>query len=503
MRSKRLLINIITNLLLEAIIVIHGFIIPKIIISSFGSDVNGLVASITQFLAYISLLEAGFGPVVKAMLYKPIALKQKETIKKILKSAERFFRRIAVIFLIYMAVLCIVYPSIANSDFDRFYTVSLIAIIGISTFSEYFFGMTYKMFLQAKQKQFVISIIQICTYIVSIVVVILLAKCGAGVHVIKLASGLIFVFRPIIQNYYVKKKYAIDLRNTGTIKIKQKWDGLAQHVAWVIHSNTDIVVLTLFSTLEEVSVYSVYYLVIKGVKSLTQAFANGVDSTFGDMIAKDEKTNLNKKFSVYELIYGTVSTVVFSVTIVLITSFVALYTNNVSDANYVRPLFGVLLTVGEFVWIIRQPYNNLIKAAGKFKETRIGAWIECIANIVISIALVNWLGLIGVAIGTLIAMTIRTCEFIYFSNKHILKRPVRKSVIKVTVQLIEMAVIVFIGVKLSMTVANDYLNFFGNCVIMFSIALVLVLIINICFFRKEATDLLKLSRNILNRKKKE
>ena len=48
--------NIITSLLLRIITIICGFIIPKIIISNYGSNVNGLVSSISQFLGYIVLL---------------------------------------------------------------------------------------------------------------------------------------------------------------------------------------------------------------------------------------------------------------------------------------------------------------------------------------------------------------------------------------------------------------------------------------------------------------
>ena len=101
MRSKKAIYNIITNLVLQLIIVIYGFVVPKIIIQTFGSGVNGLVSSITQFLAYITLLESGVGPVVKAALYKPIAKKDNKTIANILKTSERFFKRIY-IYLLYI-----------------------------------------------------------------------------------------------------------------------------------------------------------------------------------------------------------------------------------------------------------------------------------------------------------------------------------------------------------------------------------------------------------------
>jgi len=101
-RTKKALINVVTNLLLELIVVIYGFVVPKLIIQSFGSSVNGLVTSITQFLGYITLLESGFGPVVKSILYKPIANKDQKEIANILKASEKFFRTISLFFIAYI-----------------------------------------------------------------------------------------------------------------------------------------------------------------------------------------------------------------------------------------------------------------------------------------------------------------------------------------------------------------------------------------------------------------
>ena len=161
MRSKKAIYNVLTNLLLQLISIVYGFIVPKIIISNFGSNVNGLISSITQFLAYITLLESGFGPVVKSILYKPIASKDKNTIAKILKASEKFFKTISYIFIGYIIILSLIYSTLINNDYEFIYTFSLIIIISISTFAEYYFGMTYRLYLQAEQKAYIISLIQI------------------------------------------------------------------------------------------------------------------------------------------------------------------------------------------------------------------------------------------------------------------------------------------------------------------------------------------------------
>jgi len=496
MRSRSALYNIISNLFLQVIVVIYGFIIPKIIIENFGSNVNGLVTSITQFLAYISLLEAGVGPVVKSLLYKPIVNKNKESIQNILRAAEKFFRTIAIIFLIYLVVLCIVYPIIVASEFEFIYTLSLILIISISTFAEYFFGMTYRLYLQADQKNYVISLVQIITYIFNILFIVLFVKLGFSIQLVKLISGLIFIIRPILLNIYIKKNYNINLNEAdNNYKLSGKWEGLAQHIAAVIHNNTDVVILTFFSTLIEVSVYSIYSIITRGIKSIVEAFTSGIDSLFGNMLANGEMENLNNKFSLYETVFFTIITIIYICSFILILPFINIYIGNVENVNYIRPVFAILLLSAEFMWSIRLPYSNVIISAGHFKETRIGAWIEALSNLLISLILVFKFGIIGVAIGTLIAMIIRTMEFIYHTNKYILNRSLLVSVKKITIIFIEVILILTIINYLPTISINFYYEWFLYALFIFTISTIGVVFINYLFLRKDFNELIILLKN--------
>lgn len=502
MRSKKAILNIITSLLLQVVVLICGFIVPKLIITKFGSNVNGLISSITQFLAYITLLEAGFGPVVKAALYKPIASKNKKQIENILKASEKFFRVIALIFIAYLIVLSITYPAIVSSQFAYMYTLSLVLIISISTLAEYYFGMTYKLYLQAEQKTYITSIIQMVGYILNTLAIIVLVKCNASIQVVKLVSSIIFVLRPIVQNIYVRKKYNINLKDADKdYQLKQKWDGLAQHIAAVIHNNTDITILTFFTQITEVSVYSVYYLVVKGIKSIIQAFTGGIDASFGDMIAKGEKEQLNKSFKTYELFYYTITTIAYTSTIILIVPFIAVYTFGITDANYIRPLFAILLVLSEFVWAIRLPYSSITLAAGHFKETRKGAWVEAISNITISLIFVWKYGIVGVAIGTLVAMLIRTVEFVYHTNKYILERKQSESTIRFGIIAIQLIVVALLSKLLPTYEFTNYLIWIKYACMVLILTLIVVLPINIIVYKKDVKDLLDIIKRNVSRKK--
>lgn len=494
MRRENTIKNIISSVALQLITIICGFIIPKLIINSFGSNVNGLIHSITQFLAYITLIESGFGPVVLSILYKPIANKDKVTIEIILKTTEKFFRKIAYIFIVYILILCIVFPTIVSNEFDRLFTLSLIIIIAVSIFAEYYFGMAYKLYIYAEQKKYIISNIQIGTVILNTIATILLIHFGANIQVVKLVSCFIFVLRPIIQNIYVKKKYNLNLKDAkDDYKIGKKWEGLAQHLAFVVHKNTDIVILTICCSLADISVYSVYLIIINAVKNVARSFIDGIEATIGDMLAKGEK--LNKSFNFFEGYYIIIATILFISTIFLIVPFISIYTKGITDVDYLRPTFAVLMVLAEFIWAIRQPYHILINAAGHFRQTRTGAWVEAISNIVISFILVWHFGLVGVAIGTLFAMTIRMIEFMYYTSKYILDRNIWYTFKRLLVIAFEFLAIFFILNVIPQIHITNYLTWIMQAIVVVIISSMVVITTDCIVYKESIKDILKIIKN--------
>ena len=65
------------------------------------------------------------------------------------------------------------------------------------------------------------------------------------------------------------------------------------------------------------------------------------------------------------------------------------------------------MVLASFIYIIRLPFQNIVIAAGKFKETNAASFGEAGINIVISIICVQFFGIVGVAIGTCVAVTFR------------------------------------------------------------------------------------------------
>ncbi|WP_418747605.1 polysaccharide biosynthesis C-terminal domain-containing protein [Frisingicoccus sp.] len=489
-RQRKLMLNSITSFLNQIITLVCGFILPKMILSSFGSSINGLVTSINQFLNVITFLDLGVGAVVTSELYRPLAEKDSDKISAIFVAAQSFFRKIALIFIVYISVLLFVYPTYVTADYGFWFVSSLILSISITLFSQYYFGIVYQLLLNADQSTYIVMVVQSVTLVINTIASIVLIKVGMSIQIVKLSTSVIFLARPIILGAYVKRKYQINRRiqYTGN-PIKQKWNGLAQHAASVVLNNTDTIVLTMFSTLENVSVYGVYNLVVNGMRTLCSSFTAGISALFGNMIARNENELLNQTFDHFEWLIHTAITLLFTICAILIVPFVQVYTLGIEDANYIAPLFGVMIVLAQGIYCIRLPYNMMVLAAGHYKETQLSSIIEMMINIVISIIMVNKYGLVGVAIGTLAAMLYRTIYLAWYLSHNIINRKIILFIKHVLIDLLSIICIVFATRWICLGVLS-YFNWIIMAIKVGIISLVISLLINIIFYRDNTIQMI-------------
>ena len=405
MRKKKLTLNTFSSFAMQIFTVIYGLILPRLIILQFGSDVNGLINSIKQFLSVVSFLELGMGAVVQSALYKPLNDKDGVTVSKILKSSQRFFSVIGKILIIYVFLLIIVFPLFVKQAFSWTYIAMLIVALSMAQFSQYLFGITDSLLLTADQTGYIQYFSHIIAIIINTVLSIVLIKCGAGIHLIQFSISAVYLIRPILIRLYINHHYLIDRKITyDEDPLKQKWNGFAQHMAYFILDGTDIIVLTLFSSLSTVSVYSAYQMVIMGIKQLFISASYGFQSLAGQLWAAEDKEKLNRTLNLMENLYHVLVAFVFGCSSVLIVPFVMVYTSGVNDANYNQPIFAVLNLIAYALYCTNSPNHIMILAAGHYKQTQWYFVASATINLVLSIILVHFYGLIGVAIGTLAAL---------------------------------------------------------------------------------------------------
>lgn len=421
--KKKLLLNSTTSLIYQIVYIVYGFITPRLILNTYGSEVNGLISSLSQFLSVIALSEFGMTAVVQSSLYKPLSRNDDIEISRVLTSSSRFFRKIGFVYIIYVFILCMVYPIVVSTPFDAIYITKMILILCMTSLFQYLVGMSYLQLLIADQHAYVYQIANTISILISIVVCILLTKFHCSVHLLKLSLSILLLISPICSIIYVKLKF----RNVNTHTnydvepIGQKWNGMAHHLSSYIYSSTDVLVLSLFSTLSNVSIYTIYNIVLNGLYKLCAMFDNAVKPVLGSLWAMEDKNKLAHYFRFYEWAIHNLSIIIFGCTAVLIVPFVKIYTLQLDDkAMYVVPTFALLLTLATMFQNIKNIYHNLIQSTGLFRQTQVCYIATALINVFLSLLSVKNYGLIGVAIGTLGAVVFQIVWLICFVRRNVI-----------------------------------------------------------------------------------
>ena len=473
-KSQKLKANIIFSLLLQIAVFVSGIILPRLYIGTYGSKVNGLISSIQQFLGFISLGEMGIGAVIQFNLYKPLASKDWANVSNIISAADRFFNKLLKAIIVYVTILALLLPFKTLDEFEYLYTASLVIAISFSYIMQYYFGMTYRQLLDADQLSYVRIIPQIIQILINVIVCSLMIRAKVDVRFVKFTTSILYSIQPIFMFVYAKIHYPFVTKKKEIVgePIKQKWNGLTQHLATVVLKDTDVVVLTLFSTLENVSIYAVYNLVINGIEVMIESVLNNFTAVFGELIAREKYDELNAKFNMFETLYHTALTIIFFCIGRLIVPFVSVYTKGITDANYSMPVFAIVLTLAQGLYCARLPYHILIKAAGHYKQTQMSAIIEALINISVSIASVRYFGLVGVAFGTAMAMLYRSIYYWIYLSRFILQRSLSKTIRRYGTDMGVM-VICYCATKMFTLKKQTYISWFILGIIVFSITTVI------------------------------
>lgn len=496
MQNTILFYNSISPLIYQVTTIICGFILPRLILSHFGTEINGLVNSISQFLGVISFLELGVGAVVQSSLYKPLADNDNINVSKVIASADKFFRKLGYILAIYIIVMLFYYPYLVKQSFGLMFTATLILAISIRSFAQYFFGIVNRLLLVADQKAYIQYVAQTIAIIINTIACYTLITFDCSVQIVYGMTSLIFFLQPYAIHLYIKKYYALDRKIHYDVEpIKQKWNGVAQHVAAVILSGSDTVVLTIFSTLVNVSIYAIYFLPMSGARLVIMSMINGIEALIGNLWAKQDLQELRKVFAWTEWLIHTGTTVIFTLTAVLIVPFVQVYTHGVSDANYIQPLFGVLLVAANSGHCLRLPYNIMILAAGHYKQTQHNYIIAAVMNIVISIMGVKQFGLIGVTLGTMAAMVYQTVWMAWYNSKNFIQWPMHNFFKQMVVNAVS-AVSIFIVTGYFTMTGVSYLEWIVLAIKVTACGIFVALLVNYIFYKE---FLLKIADKLIKR----
>ncbi|WP_455683527.1 hypothetical protein, partial [Thomasclavelia sp.] len=251
LKMKRSIMNIFTSLLGTSVSIILGLIIPRFVLVNYGSETNGMINSINQFVLYLSLFEAGIGLTALQALYKPIAENNKREINEILSSLDSNYKKVGTIYLVVLIILSIFYPFLIMNDsyeISYFKIFNCVLFSGLGNVILFFFQGKYRILMAAEGKNYILTNLQtIITMFISISKIVLI-NLGFSITIVIIVTFILNLIQVFYIMRLIKYKYKwINLKEKSSkIVLEQKNYVFVQQVSWMIFQNIDILLLTIF-----------------------------------------------------------------------------------------------------------------------------------------------------------------------------------------------------------------------------------------------------------------
>lgn len=493
MRAKKSLINLIFNIIQQFISVVIGFVLPPLIVSNYGSAVNGLISTIKQIVTYAQTTGAGIASASTYVMYEPIAKKDYKTLSGIFTATKQMFIKAGNITSLIILIVAVIYPLFVRTDVDIFTTACIVIMLGACGVSEFYFIGKYQALLSADQKNYIVAIAQSVGNILNLIVSVILIKYNCNIILVEIGAMLVYITRVLILRVYFLMKYEyIDVNEPPlTNKINQRKDAVIHEITALIVNNSSIVLVSLLIGLKHASVLSVYLLIFGGLNAICSIFSNAIYASFGDVIAKKEDNVLQNAFDIYECGFIYMIFIIYAITFLMLMPFISIYTKNMVDINYYLPILGTLLVITGLINNIKIPARTLVIACGRFKETKKYSFIEATINVISQIILIYFFGIYGAALGCLASSIYRMFNFINYTNKEILHinnyRIYRRIII---CSIIGMMIILLIKKIIKFNIIN-YLSWFKYAIVIGLIVIIIYGITALLFDKKTVKEGIK------------
>ncbi|EXJ23346.1 O-antigen flippase Wzx [Alkalibacterium sp. AK22] len=429
-RKKATIQNAVFEFSYQLVMISFGFIIPRLFLTYYGPTIHGLTSSITNVMSYVLLLNAGLNTASIQALYDPLNKKDIRRLNEILNAIRQYYIQTGMAFTASVVLLALILPYFIP-EVPVNIVFWLMLVMGMQSTLTSFLISKHTVLLQADQKLYVATLFNIVALVLRGVIQILLIRRASSVILVQAIPTIAILVVMLLQNHYVKRHYkGLDKQVKGDKRaLSKRWSAFLHQIAGLVVNNTDILILTIVTgDMVLVSIYAVYQLVFSHLYSLMKTvFAQGSVASFGSLMLTQDREALKSNYELYEFLYFSVVTVIYSVTSIMILPFVRLYTAGANDVSYSNPTIALLFVAIGIANNLRVPGDTLINAGGYFKETQWRAMLEAAINLLVSLMLIQRMGIYGLLVGTMASFGYRTIDIILFSNRQILKQTARKT----------------------------------------------------------------------------
>lgn len=411
MRIEKSIKNLIYSLSYYVVNVICTFVLRKIMLVTIGLAGVSLNSLFHEVIAMMSLSEMGVGTVIVYNLYKPLNDKNEQKIKELMLFFKYIYLFIAgVMIAIGIILLPFIHNIVNSTGYEISYIRYIFFLFVIQTSISYCFAYKRSL-LAADQRNYVSAIFD------SIFKFIMIGTSAAVLwlsHRFDLylitTIGLSFVNNLVI-SIRVDKIYSFLRNNKEKLpqkEVKEVFSNVKNlfisKISGTVTNSTDNILISVLVNTLEVGRYANYALIINAFKQILVQVTNAIQGSVGNLYAEKEYAHVDEVLR--RLTYGY---------FVFATIFCCGYF--CSASSFVGAVFGTeyklsttvvaITSINLYFHAVRDPVWQMMSVSGLFKIDKNIAVLGTVVNLIVSIVIGKYCGIIGIFLGTLCTYVIQ------------------------------------------------------------------------------------------------
>ena len=383
------------------------FVLTPIIVGYLGQSAYGLWAALGSIIGYFYLLDVGMSTATVKYTAEYRAKNEHETLNKIISSILVIFILIGVLIILACLGLTPFIPRLFHLS-ENLVSIGQIAflIMGLSVAS----GLLARVFgniIYGYQRVDILKTFNIIQAIANASITIVFLRLGFGLIGVVVASLLSTLILMVVYLLFIhRSNYGIvirprladfeSLKKIAPYSLRSFVLGLTAQISF----QTDNIVIGIFLMVSLVTPYSIAYKLCFIVATLVCKISSTLFPTFSKLYALEDIDGLRSLY---------LKTVKISIAIfVPLALFLAIFGHSfiniwVGEENFVGMNVLLVLIFISFLNSFAGPIGVLLQAIGENREVTYLSIVMAVLNLTLSIILVQKIGLLGVALGTVIS----------------------------------------------------------------------------------------------------
>ena len=334
-KDSRIKHNLISSLIYQLILISLSFLLPRLYLENFGSEVNGVLSTIKQIFTYMCLLEAGVGLATTQALYKRIGEKDYTGASAVLSATNSYYIKTGVIYSAIVLVIAVVYAYLIPTSINSNVLFFIVILNAIPSLFSYFVQAKYRILMEVNGRKYVINNSETILQLASNVGKILVLLLTDSLILIQLVYCIIALLQLVYLYFYAKRRYKwLDLRAKPDFgAISQKNSVLVHQLSGMVFNNTDVILISVLCDFKAVSIYAIYNIFFSQVQNFITSLVSSFTFALGQMFHTDRE-KFDKLFNAYETFYIMATYIIYTLMAVFLLPLIQIDTSGINDAEY-------------------------------------------------------------------------------------------------------------------------------------------------------------------------